>query len=96
MKVKSISWAEHFQRHASSGLTVASYCERYRLSPGMFYYWKRKISIAENPQQLSFQEVEVVPDQGSVPVFEIRLGEAAIIRIEGYVSAVFLRELAGC
>ncbi len=28
--------------HAGTGLTVKQFCEQKGLSPGMFYYWRKK------------------------------------------------------
>lgn len=96
MKAKSIPWSKHLDRQKQSGITIQSYCERYRLSPGMFYYWKRKLSTITLPDQLSFKELEVLPEQLAIPVFVVELKDKASIRIEGNVSPAFLRELIGC
>lgn len=95
MKVKSISWSEHLQHQAISELTVTAYCERYRLSPSMFYYHKRKLSLKSGPQPLPFKEVEILRQRIGSVVFEVHLAGNAMIRIEGNVSPHFLRELAG-
>jgi hypothetical protein len=96
MKAKSLSWSEHLQRQSSSDLTVSAYCERYRLSPSMFYYHKRKLSLKSVAQPLPFKEVEILRQRLGPVVFEVHLAEHAVIRIEGNVSPLFLRELAGC
>ncbi len=35
-------WSERLRRYANSGLTVAAFCERERVSVPSFYYWRRK------------------------------------------------------
>ena len=36
-------WSERLRRYASSGLTVAAFCQRERVSVPTFYYWRRKL-----------------------------------------------------
>ena len=36
-------WSERMRRYANSGLTVAAFCERERVSVPSFYYWRRKL-----------------------------------------------------
>jgi hypothetical protein len=36
-------WAERLRRYVDSGLTVAAFCRRERVSVPMFYYWRRKL-----------------------------------------------------
>jgi hypothetical protein len=95
MKDKAINWHRHIQQQAKSSQTVQRYCDRHRLSPGMFYYWKRKLSTTVLPA-LSFQEVEVSSPVHLFPVIEIHFGSGKLIRIEGQVSPAFLRELIQC
>ena len=39
-------WSERLRRYAKSGLTVAAFCERERVSVASFYYWRRKFPAA--------------------------------------------------
>lgn len=36
-------WSERLRRYANSGLTVAAFCQRERVSVPSFYYWRRKL-----------------------------------------------------
>ena len=36
-------WSERLRRYANSGLTVAAFCQRERVSIPSFYYWRRKL-----------------------------------------------------
>src|SRR6267154_1055125 len=36
-------WSERLRRYANSGLTVAAFCLRERVSVPSFYYWRRKL-----------------------------------------------------
>lgn len=94
MKDKAINWQHHIQRQAKSSLTIQAYCDRHSLSPGMFYYWKRKRSVSAVP--VSFQEVAVSSPVHVFPVIEVHLGPGKLIRIEGQVSPAFLLELLQC
>ena len=36
-------WAGRLRRYAISGLTIAAFCDRERVSVQSFYYWRRKL-----------------------------------------------------
>ncbi|MEX0669871.1 MAG: hypothetical protein WD060_05385 [Pirellulales bacterium] len=40
------AWQRRLQRHATSGLSVAQFCSRERVSVAVFQYWRRKCSGA--------------------------------------------------
>lgn len=96
MKDKALIWDRHIKRQDKSSLTILSYCERHDLSPGMFYYWKRKLSHASVSPQASFHEIDIQPHGERELVIEVHLGQGKMIRIEGDVSPSFLRELIQC
>jgi hypothetical protein len=43
---KRRAWEVRFGRFRASGLTVARFCERERVSAHTFYYWAKRISSA--------------------------------------------------
>lgn len=94
MKSSESHWHLHIQKQAKSSLTVQAYCDRHRLSSGMFYYWRKKLAAAV--EQRAFLEVEVSPPVHHSPIIEIHFGAGKLIRIEGQVSPAFLRELIQC
>ena len=66
-------WRKRFQRFSSSGLAVAPFCARERVSVASFYHWRKKIG----PQALRrptsvrgdvFQPVAVVPAASGVSI----------------------------
>ena len=96
MKDKALIWERHIKKQHNSSLTIQTYCERHDLSPGMFYYWKRKLSSTAVSIQPAFHEVSIQPlDQRGLAI-EVHLGPGKLIRIEGQVSSAFLRELIQC
>jgi hypothetical protein len=40
-------WSGRMRRYANSGLTVAAFCERERVSVPSFYYWRRKLGTGD-------------------------------------------------
>lgn len=40
-------WCERIHRQASSGLTIARFCNREALSPASFHSWKRRLRLAD-------------------------------------------------
>jgi hypothetical protein len=43
---KRRAWEVRFGRFRASGLTVAQFCERERVSPHTFYYWAKRVGSA--------------------------------------------------
>ena len=42
-------WRERFERFSSSGLAVARFCARERVSVASFYYWRQKLAVNGQP-----------------------------------------------
>ncbi len=85
----------HMRKYEASGQTATAYCNKHNLSQASFYYWRRRLSEVKKPEMVRFQEIQVT--SGSpMPIISIEFAQGAIIRIEGSISASFLRELAGC
>lgn len=51
MAVRVELWWELLRRHAVSGMTVVSFCERERVSTASFYNWRRRLA-AKVPQPI--------------------------------------------
>lgn len=83
------------RRYEASGLTAVAYCQKHKLPPATFYYWRRKLSQIEQPASERFREIKVLP-YTDVPIIHIQFGQDVTVRIEGPVSATYIRELAGC
>ena len=59
-------WRERFERLSRSGLTVARFCARERVSVASFYHWRRKLGQAALRRRVParrgiFRQVTVVP-----------------------------------
>lgn len=66
-------WRERFERFSSSGLTVARFCARERVSVASFYHWRKKLGAPARPPRSGgrarlFQPVTVVPTAGDVSI----------------------------
>ncbi len=83
------------RKYEASGLTATAYCKKHNLPQATFYYWRRRLSQHDKPEKILFQEIQLTPD-ANVPIISIEFAHGATIRIEGSISASFLRELAGC
>lgn len=42
-------WRDQVERQKRSGLSVAGYCRRERISEASYYYWKRRLASKELP-----------------------------------------------
>ncbi len=66
-------WRKRFQRFSSSGLAVAPFCVRERVSVASFYHWRKKIGPQASRPPTSvrgdvFQPVAVVPAAWGVSI----------------------------
>jgi hypothetical protein len=83
---------EHF-RH--SGLTVADFCDRERISVASFYAWKRRLATDPAPEPAPrFVPVRVVTPPASAPV-ELLLPSGFVLRLAPGVDLAWLRQLLG-
>ena len=63
---KVAAWRRRLQRFARSGLAVARFCVKERVSIASFYYWRKKLGPRGRPQPVpecngAFQQMTVVP-----------------------------------
>ena len=81
-------WLDRFERQGSSGLSVASFCEREGISSVSFYHWRKRLrktpqpkavkgkhAISKNP---SFLPVTV---KGNSATIEIELPNHLVVRL---------------
>ena len=62
---KVAAWRGRFRRFARSGLAVARFCAKERVSVASFYYWRKNLGPQGRPQPVpecddAFQQVTVV------------------------------------
>ena len=62
---KVAAWRGRFRRFARSGLAVARFCAKERVSVASFYYWRKNLGPQGRPQLVpecddAFQQVTVV------------------------------------
>ncbi|MEO7907005.1 MAG: hypothetical protein ABIT06_08535 [Saprospiraceae bacterium] len=76
-------------------MTVSAFCQKHHLSSGMFYYWRRRLKAKTDVEQISFREIQI-PDIPSAARIRIEFSNGVNIFLEGDVSPVYVRELAGC
>ena len=50
-------WRQQIDRQKTSGLSIAAFCQRHSVAVATFYFWKRRLSQAQ--QASAF--VEIVP-----------------------------------
>lgn len=94
MKDKASEWHRHIVRQQKSTLTIQAYCDKLRLTTGMFYYWKRKLN------QLSFEdhftELQIADQHVNTRPIHVRFPGGAEISFEVDPGIDYLRSLVGC
>jgi hypothetical protein len=77
---KLAEWRQRLQRFEKSGLTVAGFCARERVSVPTFWYWRRKQNGAASVSRATpavFSPVEVVGGRS----VSLRLPSGAVLDI---------------
>ena len=83
------------RKYEASGQTAISYCNKHKLSIATFYYWRKKLSEAQEHQEIQFREIKLNAVI-SATVLRIQYVNGVTILIEGEPSPSYIRELAGC
>jgi hypothetical protein len=79
-QAKSLEWQERLRRFEVSGLPVARFCARERVTVPTFWYWRRKCSDIGDPLEPSapvFATVDIIGGR-SVP---LRFPAGAVLEI---------------
>jgi transposase len=91
-------WRDLLQQFATSGQSVRAFCDSRRLSPSLFYWWRRTLARGDTAVgsrgQLStppaFLPVRLTREAAGM---EILLGGGRLIRLRGPVNGPALAEV---
>jgi transposase len=78
-------WRETLTHWQRSGLSVADYCRRYRMSAARFYAWRRELARRDDTTTraaataATFLPVQVLADR--TPAIEIVLANDRVVRV---------------
>src|SRR5688500_19379117 len=86
-------WRERLERHARSGVSIAEFCRRERLSPPSFYQWRKRLSgvrcAADRPRFVPVHRAEdsgAAGGAGGAGGAEIELPGGAVVRLPAGAS----------
>ena len=74
------AWRSRFARFEGSGLTVAAFCRKEKISPARFYYWSRRVRDAVTGYSQPSVDDGVTTSASPASV-EVLLGEHMTIRL---------------
>ena len=83
-----LAWRERLERQRRSGLSVAAFCRRERISQPSFYQWRKRLRAAERPL---FVPVQVADDAAALAGLEIGLPGGAVVRLPAGASRELIR-----
>lgn len=95
-------WRLILARWRQSGLKPRAFCDREKISRGLFYYWKRRIRLrdqavakAKRPRKPKARAVKFIPVRvASVPcLFEVALAAGRTVRVSSDFDASALARL---
>ena len=72
---KKLEWKSLIEEQRQSGLSVRSWCQKQKLVPNTFHYWKERL-FSKELRTTSFVELKVRPDEISLQTrgLHIRVG----------------------
>jgi hypothetical protein len=86
-------WHQRLQRFRHSGLRVAEFCDRERISVASFYAWRRRLhDAAPAGTTPGFVPVRVVSSANHAPV-ELVLPSGFVLRLNSDTDLNWLRQL---
>ncbi len=85
-------WHQRLQRFRHSGLSIADFCDRERISVASFYAWKRRLHAAPAGATPGFVPVRLVPSANHAPV-ELVLPSGFVLRLNCDTDLTWLRQL---
>ena len=71
-------WSERLRRYGNSGLTIAAFCQRERVSVPSFYYWRRKLETGDTGRM---SQVGCVPAPQKRDFVPIAIRNSAAIKL---------------
>jgi hypothetical protein len=87
-------WQHRLDRFRRSGLTVADFCERERISPASFYAWRRRLqqdpTVPDDTPHLV--PVRLVQPPTGAPV-ELLLPSGLVLRLSPDTDLAWLRQV---
>lgn len=85
-----LAWRERVEGQRRSGLSIAAFCRRERISQPSFYSWRKRLagSAAERPL---FVPVQVADDAPASAGLEIELPGGAVVRLPSGASQELIR-----
>jgi transposase len=87
-------WQQRLDRFRTSGLTVADFCERERISTASFYAWRRRLQASPVPtaDMPRLVPVRLVTPPAGAPV-ELLLPSGVVLRLSPDADLAWLRQL---
>ena len=79
-------WAERLGRYRASGLTVARFCARERVSVHTFYYWSKRVAagstaVSSSPRSEPAGHAHAAVGAGQPPVVRFHFNAAVEISV---------------
>jgi hypothetical protein len=80
-RVKFDDWRRRLARFSSSGLTVAEFCRRERVSLASYYYWSRRLGESVGPTKPPGKEPFDKPSRSNVAPAAIEIWLPGGVRV---------------
>lgn len=82
-------WRGRLRQQRRSGLAVAEFCRREKISPASFYAWRKRLSGGRSrpPGQPQFVPIEVATVEGPPRGVQIELPGGAVVALPVEASA---------
>lgn len=78
---KVATWRQRMQRWQKSGLSIARFCRRERVSEASFYYWRKRLNDDGKPEPASLFVPLSITHRAITQPIEIQLPNQSIVRL---------------
>lgn len=84
----------HYEQWLSSGLSKSEYARVHELIISNFYYWTRKIELAQSSKgSVGFTQLDISPEVEKDPIVVLHYPNGVKLDIYERIASVALREL---
>lgn len=83
---KAARWRERLSGWRKSGLSVAEFCRRERISEASFYQWRRRLQATVDADQAAPRFVQLPTTAWPAASMQVTLPSGAVVMLSGQAS----------
>jgi hypothetical protein len=89
-------WEQLISEHKQSGLTVKAFCQKHGVGEALFYSWRKRVSVKDQPARFALVATNgVVPGAPVLQPLQLVLGGGERLEIPSGTDEATLRTVLG-